>query len=165
MALSSWGIGTSSSSLRLSTHPSRQGSSLGFAALMPASLCSQGSAAARFAMWGCRELPSPTTCPRCCQVSHVGIHSSQGCSDKPCSPAELGELSPGPLPWQLTGRAIQHLLGWAQGQMLDSLGSIGHIFRLLIQLRVHSFSGKNRADAMRQVRQAAVMQGELFCKV
>lgn len=61
--------------------------------------------------------------------------------------------------------AIQHLLGWAQGQMLVSLGSIGHIFQLLIQLRVHSFSGKNRADAMRQVRQAAVMQGELFCKV
>lgn len=106
MALSRRGAGTSSSSLWLSTRPSRQGDPWVFAALTPASLCSQGSAAARLAMWGRRELPSPTTCPGYCQISHLSMHSSQGCSDKPCSPVELGELSLGLLLRWLTGRAV-----------------------------------------------------------
>ena len=167
MALSRWGAGISSSSLQLSTCPSGQGGPRDFAALMPASLHSHGSAAATFAMWGCGELPCPVTCPSCCEISRLGIHSSQGCSDKSCSPAELGELSLGLLPWRLTGRAVPFSISWAghKDRCLSLWEALATFCELLIQLRVHSFCEKNCADAMRRVRQSAVMHRELFCKV
>jgi len=63
---------------------------------------------------GVQELPSSTTRPGFCQISHLSIHSSQGCSDKAHSAAELGELSLGLLLWWLTGRAVPFSISWAR---------------------------------------------------
>lgn len=122
--LASMGSWHRSSSLQLSTHPFGLGGPQGFAALTLVSLHSQSSAAARFVMWGCWELPSPMTCPSCCQISHLSTCSSQGCSDKP---RRAGGVEPQAPAMMAHGQscAIQHVLSWAQAQMFVSLKSFG----------------------------------------
>lgn len=95
------------------------------------------------------------TCLGCCQISHLSIYSSQACSDKPCSPAELEELSPRLLLRQLTGRGMAISIFWAgdKNRCLHLWEALATFCELLIQLRVHIFSEKKHADAMTQLRQ------------